>query len=250
MGVSTSGRRRGRGSGSPGTVNWVSSWSPTWPSPSERSEHRFGRLRGRTGGPPGVQSRENPVAHRPRVRGRHRGHQSAPGPCLDPVGDLLCLAPPGSLRGDHRWDLFHPPGPDHHPGPFGALSLRQSAAVGPRCRRGAGAAVPAVALNAALGLAPGQLAPGRDASEPSRPAGSPTSWLGGISAATIGPFLVLVLIVSGAVEIAVRTRGTRPAATEWPGLFPATALPIVTGGVAALCWVAFKVGALSYGGAS
>jgi chromate transporter len=56
-----------------------------------------------------------------------------------------------------------------------------------------------------------------------------------------------VLVVGGAVEIAIRTRGTRRP-RRIPGFFPVTALPVVTGGVAALCWVAFKVGALSYGG--
>ena len=111
---------------------------------------------------------------------------------------------------------------------------------------GAGAAVPAVALHAALGLLPASW------HRAGRRRAVKTRWIayflaGGISAATIGPFLVLVLIVSGAVEIAVRTRGTHPPRRA-PGLFPATALPIVTGGVAALCWVAFKVGALSYGG--
>ena len=33
-----------------------------------------------------------------------------------------------------------------------------------------------------------------------------------------------------------------------PAFIPAAALPVVTGGVGALCWVALKVGALSYGG--
>jgi chromate transporter len=112
---------------------------------------------------------------------------------------------------------------------------------------GAGAAVPAVALNAARGLLPASW----------QRAGTARAvkvrWIayllaGGISAATVGPFLVLVLIVCGALEILIRTTGTGHTRRGVSGLFPATALPVVTGGVAALCWVAFKVGALSYGG--
>ncbi len=112
---------------------------------------------------------------------------------------------------------------------------------------GAGAAVPAVALSAALGLVPaswkraGTERPGR------------VRWMlyllaGGLSAATVGPFLVLVLIVCGVAEIAIRTRGGGPHGRRVPTLFPMTVLPVVTGGTVALCWVALKVGALSYGG--
>jgi chromate transporter len=112
---------------------------------------------------------------------------------------------------------------------------------------GAGAAVPAVALDAALGLLPAswQRAGTKRAVK--------VRWVvyflaGGISAATVGPFLVLVLIVCGGLEIVIRTRSTGQTRRGVSSLFPATALPVITGGVAALCWVAFKVGALSYGG--
>jgi chromate transporter len=111
---------------------------------------------------------------------------------------------------------------------------------------GAGAAVPAVAVNAALGLLPASWhRAGTERAVKIR--WSAYFLAGGISAATVGPILILVLIVCGAVEIAIRTRGTAQT-RRVSGLFPVTALPIVTGGVAALCWVAFKVGALSYGG--
>ena len=68
---------------------------------------------------------------------------------------------------------------------------------------GAGAAVPAVALNAALGLIPASWRrTGSSRSEKFR-------WLcyflaGGASAAVIGPYLVLVLLGCGIIEIAVR----------------------------------------------
>ncbi|MGD0311964.1 MAG: chromate efflux transporter [Acidimicrobiales bacterium] len=112
---------------------------------------------------------------------------------------------------------------------------------------GAGAAVPAVALNAARDLLPASWH--RAGTERAANVRWTVYFLaGGVSAATIGPFLALVLIVCGGVEIAVRTRGAGPTRRELSSLLPMTALPVVTGGVAALCWVALKVGALSYGG--
>jgi chromate transporter len=112
---------------------------------------------------------------------------------------------------------------------------------------GAGAAVPAVALNAAVGLLPASWR--RAGTE----RGVKVRWIvyflvGGVAAATVGAFLVLVLVLCGAVEIAVRTRGAGVEGRGLPGLIPMTALPVVTGGLAALCWVALKVGGLSYGG--
>jgi chromate transporter len=64
----------------------------------------------------------------------------------------------------------------------------------------------------------------------------------------VGPYLVLVLLGCGAIELAIeRTGSSRSAATGawWPPLVPAAA---AVGGVGALAWVAFKVGALSFGG--
>jgi chromate transporter len=124
---------------------------------------------------------------------------------------------------------------------------------------GAGAAVPAVALGAALGLLPASWA---------RVRGRTTlqvRWgtylvLGGISAATIGPYLVLVLLANGGAEIAFRRRddvappgdrGDRGDGRDRrPGGFPLAlgAHALVVGGLGALAWVAFKVGALSFGG--
>jgi chromate transporter len=85
---------------------------------------------------------------------------------------------------------------------------------------GAGAAVPAVAVQAAWGLAPaswGRMQAGTVRAARSRWIGC--ALLGGTAAALAGPFLRLVL----------------PAAAS-------------AGGFAALAWEAFKVGALSYGG--
>jgi len=71
--------------------------------------------------------------------------------------------------------------------------------------------------------------------------------LGAAASATLGPWLVLVLVGCGLAEILrSRSSGASHLGTHaWP-LFAATAG--ATGGLAALAWVALKVGALSYGG--
>jgi chromate transporter len=112
---------------------------------------------------------------------------------------------------------------------------------------GAGAAVPAVAINAAWGLVPAswnRIGPGR-----SRQA----RWAfyalaGGAAAATVGPYLVLVLVACGAAEIVIRHR--LPRASGQNAFLPMVALhvTVAAGGLGALAWEAFKVGALSYGG--
>jgi chromate transporter len=105
---------------------------------------------------------------------------------------------------------------------------------------GAGAAVAAVAVHAAAGLVPASWGT----------AASHARWVlyasaGAISAATVGPFLVLVLLACGAIEVSIR------APWRLAALHPLPLLALTgasTGGLAALAWVAFKVGALSYGG--
>ena len=109
---------------------------------------------------------------------------------------------------------------------------------------GAGAAVAAVAAHAGAGLIP---ASWRRASTRGR-------WLvyafaGGVAAATVGPWLVVVLLGCGAIELGTRRFGT----TGHLGMHASPVLLVAaasatTGGVLALVWVAFKVGALAYGG--
>jgi chromate transporter len=108
---------------------------------------------------------------------------------------------------------------------------------------GAGAAVAAVAVQAGRGLLGPSLA--RTASR--------ARWfayvaLGLASAAVVGPYLVLVLLGCGLVELGIRTApAARSRASAWA---PFVVLPasVTAGGFAALAWVAFKVGALSFGG--
>jgi chromate transporter len=113
---------------------------------------------------------------------------------------------------------------------------------------GAGAAVAAVAVAAGMGLVP---ASRRRVADSGRVRWVVYLGLGALAAATIGPWLVLVLAACGAVEVAWRraggdrSRGGTAALHGWPLL--AAAVP-AAGGIAALAWVALKVGALSYGG--
>src|SRR3954470_331744 len=124
---------------------------------------------------------------------------------------------------------------------------------------GGGAAVAAVAVHAGASIVPGSY--GRVSG------GARRRWvvylaLGVLAAATVGPWLVLLLVVCGAVEVGLRraggARGGRDVAAghAWPALLAVAAA--ATGGlralawgavkVGALAWVALKVGALSYGG--
>jgi chromate transporter len=105
---------------------------------------------------------------------------------------------------------------------------------------GAAAAVPAVALHAGLGL----LGPSHRRARAQR-----ARWLAYVAAGLIatllvGPYLVLILLACGLAEMGTRTGRLLVAALPLP--LPLAA--IGAGGVGSLAWVAFKVGALSYGG--
>ena len=114
---------------------------------------------------------------------------------------------------------------------------------------GAGAAVPAVAVQAGWSLL-GASWRGREHT---------VRWVayllaGAAAAATIGEWLVLVLLGCGVIELAARRPRHVPADGRDGGPRGIIALPVlaagaITGGVlASVAWVAVKVGALSYGG--
>ena len=123
---------------------------------------------------------------------------------------------------------------------------------------GAGAAVAAVAIQAGWALVPPSW---KRAASSRRLRWTGYLLAGGASAATIGPWLVLVLLGCGITELAIEqhqsSAGT-PAITALPVLAaralraagPARALGTVTGAAALLpvAWTALKVGALSFGG--
>ncbi len=115
---------------------------------------------------------------------------------------------------------------------------------------GAGAAVPAVALSAGLAL----LGPSW------RRSGVRVRWLvyviaGAAGAIAVGPYLVLVILGCGLIELAIRrrSRGVRGANAVGLASLPRPVRGAVlaaagTGGFGALAWTAFKVGALAFGG--
>jgi chromate transporter len=113
---------------------------------------------------------------------------------------------------------------------------------------GAGAAVPAVALRAASGLVPASWKR-IGTQKAQRLRWALYALVGGGAAATIGPYLVVVLLACGLIEIAIR-RATPPRTSGSAGAFiPALVVHTAAiGGLGALAWVALKVGALSYGG--
>jgi chromate transporter len=109
---------------------------------------------------------------------------------------------------------------------------------------GAGAVVAAVAVQAGASLVPASWRRTRDVQR--------ARWAlyvvaGAASTAILGPWLVLVLLACGLAELGWQRAGRDgrlPGIAPWPLVLAAAA----TGGVGALCWTAFKVGALSYGG--
>ncbi len=117
---------------------------------------------------------------------------------------------------------------------------------------GAGAAVAAVAVRAGSDLLGPSLARARHES------GALVRWAaygiaGGVAAATIGPWLVLVLVGCGLLELLIRratAAGAMALLAPLAGLPPAApfAALAATGSVGDLIWTALKVGALSFGG--
>jgi chromate transporter len=106
---------------------------------------------------------------------------------------------------------------------------------------GAGAAVAPVAVSAGLGVA---LPIWRRATD-RRLTVSVYAFAGALAAAAAGPWLVLVLLACGAVELARRGLvKDGMGAQAWPLL----AVVGSTGGTGALVWTACKVGALAFGG--
>jgi chromate transporter len=109
---------------------------------------------------------------------------------------------------------------------------------------GAGAAVPAVAVQAGTSLLGASWQRRRNAIRW-------TCYLaaGVAAAATIGEWLVLVLIACGLIELSAQHVHHHEARSHGIIAFPLLAAGTLAGGVlASVAWVALKVGALSYGG--
>lgn len=112
---------------------------------------------------------------------------------------------------------------------------------------GAGAAVPAVALNASLGLAPASWKRTGDV-RARRCRWVAYALAGAVSAALAGQFLVAALVACGVAEILIRRRGNPVEGPASRSLVLGAVHSVAAGGLAALAWEALKVGALSYGG--
>ena len=112
---------------------------------------------------------------------------------------------------------------------------------------GAGAAVAAVAVHAARGL----IGPSYKRVRKNRARAA--RWLayvavGTAAAALIGAYLVLALLACGLVELALDGKIRPPRRTGQGLLGVLVPASISAGGIGALAWTAFKVGALSFGG--
>jgi chromate transporter len=120
---------------------------------------------------------------------------------------------------------------------------------------GAGAVVAPVAVHAAAGLVPGswrRVAPFGG----QRFGGQRWRWglylvLGGVAGSSASPFLVLVLLICGLLEILARRRprlrGSAAPMTP-PNLAVAWSAATIGGSLGGVAWLALKVGLLSYGG--
>jgi chromate transporter len=107
---------------------------------------------------------------------------------------------------------------------------------------GAGAAVAPVAVSAGLGVA---LPIWRRTTDAQRTRVLAYALAGALAAATAGPWLVLVLLMCGAIELTWQGLGRGGASSHaWPLL----AVVSDPGGTGALVWTALKVGALAFGG--
>jgi chromate transporter len=111
---------------------------------------------------------------------------------------------------------------------------------------GAGAAVAAVAVKAGASLVPSGWR--RAPQQSTRLRWALYLIAGGVAAATVGPWLVVLLLACGFIEV-IAQRLPAPVRRT-----PSSALPLLaagglgTGVLLSVAWVAIKVGALSYGG--
>jgi chromate transporter len=111
---------------------------------------------------------------------------------------------------------------------------------------GAGAAVAAVAARAGLDL----IGPSWVRARAAGRRGPIITYilLGALAAATLGAWLVLVLLACGLLSLLLARRPDRAALTSLSPVSLVAAAAGATGGLGALSWTALKVGALSYGG--
>jgi chromate transporter len=109
---------------------------------------------------------------------------------------------------------------------------------------GGGAAVAAVAVQAARGLIGPSWQSVRASHKPRQLRWAFYIIISAVSAATIGPYLVIVLFGCGAVEVLA----TRPPRISKATLSLIPLKTVAVGGYGALAWTSLKIGALAFGG--
>ena len=184
-----------------------------------------------------------------RVRGRDRRDQSAARSRVDPAGHLLRLAAPRVGRGAWSAGCASSSRTDRHPGPVGGVPGHPPARLGPRGRRRRRGSRAGRGGPGRIGLVPAsweRIGP----AERSRPDGWSTPCSAAPPRPRSDPTWCSCSSRAALVEVARPTaNGDRPDRAQ-----PAPSLPCwsrhgaAAGGLGALAWVAFKVGALSYGG--
>jgi chromate transporter len=112
---------------------------------------------------------------------------------------------------------------------------------------GAGSAVAAVAVHAAAGLVPASWRRANAAGRVRVLRWAAYLIAGVLATAAVGPWVVLVLFACGAVELTARMHRASPPTAFLPVPMLATSA-VGVGVLSSVAWVAFKVGALSYGG--
>ncbi|WP_428341396.1 chromate efflux transporter [Mycobacterium sp.] len=113
---------------------------------------------------------------------------------------------------------------------------------------GAGSAVAAVAVSTAASLVPASWRRAGDEGRPTQCRWTTYLAAGVAGAVALGPWLVLVLLSCGLIELGLRCAHFRQGPLSVaPMPFLATGV-VSLGTMASLSWTAFKVGALSYGG--
>ena len=129
-----------------------------------------------------------------------------------------------------------------------ALSLLFLAHSPPVWVRGAGAGASAVVAAVAVQAARGLIGPSLERVRSDRP--RVVRWsvyvmIATAAAGLFGPYLVLALLACGLIELVIQHHPAPPV-SMWL-LVPGS---VSAGGIGALAWTAFKVGALSFGGAA
>ena len=162
-------------------------------------------------------------------RGRRRHVQPAARSSVHAAGHLLRVAAAAVARGAGRRGRVHPSRAGRHPCSLGAVPRVAPPRWVLGAAAGAGAAIAAVAVHAASSLLPDSW---RRRASSLRFAAYLIA--GGVAAATLGPWLVLVLLGSGLIELLARFDESRRDRRR--GVLGAAGLGVRRGRDGVACW--------------